>query len=105
MGESNHSRKGQDETPIGWSGMERDAVLTLRLHPGTPSWHCGVPVGRWRKVVTAAGGVAIEAEYTLAEFYLMVAIHKDVSMVVGTHALELMERIIDDIQQNVATGA
>jgi hypothetical protein len=42
--------------------------------------------------VTAEGGVAIEAEYTLPEFYLMAAIHEGVPLVVGARALELLEK-------------
>lgn len=66
----------------------------LFLHPDTPSWHCGVPTDkdRWHEVVTREGKVAIEAEYTLPEFYLMAALHPDVPLVVGARALELLER-------------
>jgi hypothetical protein len=71
-------------------------MLTLCLHPDTPSWHCGVPTdpSRWCKVVTAEGGVAIEAEYTLPEFYLMAAIHEDVPLVVGIRALDKLVELM-----------
>jgi len=67
-------------------------MLTLRLHPATPSWHCGVPVGRWRKVVTREGDVAIEAKYTAEEFAWMLACCPQVPLIVALRALELVER-------------
>lgn len=69
-------------------------MLTLRLFPDTPSWRCGVPTdaSRWRRIVTREGKAAIEAEYTAAEYALMVAIHEDVPVVVAVRALELGER-------------
>ena len=66
----------------------------VRLPRFTPSWRCGVPTDpcRWRKVVTVAGGVAIEAQYTAAEYALMLALCPQVPLVVAMRALELVER-------------
>ena len=67
-------------------------MIELRLHPATPSWHCGVVPGRWCKVVTREGSVAIEAEYTAEQFAWMLAAHPQVPLVVALRALELAER-------------